>query len=140
MIPLNGKIGKIKEFLRVCEWDANASRLQNVLNFRLTRIRDCNIHIDAEARLVEVWIQYKDRDDDGFYIEEKHYLYPNKYVDLMKISLAGLERRCQHRSTWTAPEFVEIIRRAGLSAKCKTADEYMEILWMAGRSLDIIMV
>lgn len=134
---MNEKIGKIKEFLRVCEWDANASRLQNVLNFRLTRIRDCSIYVDVEARLVEVWIQYKDWDDDGFYIEEKHYLYPKKSVDLTKISLAGLERRCQHRSTWTAPEFFEIIRRAGLSAKGTTPEEYMETLWAAGRSLDV---
>lgn len=139
MIPLNGKIGKVKEFLRVCEWDANASRLQNVLNFRLTRIRDCNIRIDAEAKIVEVWIQYKDWDENGDYIQETHYLYTRKNVDLMRISLAGLERRCQHRSSWTAPEFFEVIRRAGLSAKGATPDQYMETLWAAGRSLDVQM-
>lgn len=139
MTTVNEKIRKIGEFLRACEWDANASRLQNVLNFRLTRIRDCSFYIDSEAKIVEIWIQYKELDDEGFYIEENHYLFPKKEVDIMKLSLAGLERRCQHRSSWTAPEFFEVIRRAGLSAKGTTPDEYMETLWAAGRSLDVQM-
>lgn len=139
MTTLYDKIEKIRDFINVCEWDSNAARLKYALSTRLMRIRNCGFYTDNEAKICEVKIQYKDIDDEGFYIEEVYYLYPKKETSLEKLTLAGLERRCQHRSSWTAPEFFEIIRRAGFDPSGKTEDAYLDLLWTAGRMLDIQM-
>lgn len=134
---ITDKINAIKQIAGECD-GSDLKQLTSALEDKFHwGVRACSFYYDEEADMYSIWLQYREWDDDGWYYEDIFHIFPRHDVDLKKMSLRGLERRCQYTSPWTAPEFGEVIRRADLSAAGKTGDAYMHVLWLSAKKLGV---